>query len=118
MNGVPMLVGGEPGLWRAMAGAGPLTAADLARRSEVRERYVREWLAAPAASGCVHYDPEAETFTLLPEEAMAFADEDSPVSVLGGYHVVMNPRLKLGLVPDARARGPREASSWAAPPPS
>ncbi len=88
MNGVLMLVGGELGLWRAMAGAGPLTAADLARRSGVRERYVQEWLAGQAASGYVQYDPAAETFTLLPEEAMAFADEDSPVYVLGGYHVV------------------------------
>ena len=49
---------------------------------------MREWASAQAASGYLEYDPETETFTLPPEQAMALADEDSPVYVLGGYHVV------------------------------
>jgi 2-polyprenyl-3-methyl-5-hydroxy-6-metoxy-1,4-benzoquinol methylase len=88
MNGVLVLIGGELGLWKAMEGAGALTAAEVAERSGVRERYVREWLSAQAASGYVEYDADADTFTLPPEPAMAFANEDSPVYVLGGYHVI------------------------------
>jgi 2-polyprenyl-3-methyl-5-hydroxy-6-metoxy-1,4-benzoquinol methylase len=88
MNGVLVMIGGELGLWKAMNGAGPMTAADLAQRSGVRERYVREWLSAQAASGYVEYDPDADTFTLPPEQGMAFADEDSPVFLLGGYHLL------------------------------
>jgi 2-polyprenyl-3-methyl-5-hydroxy-6-metoxy-1,4-benzoquinol methylase len=88
MNGVLVMLGGELGLWKAMNGAGPMTAADLAQRSGVRERYVREWLSAQAASGYVEYDPDADTFTLPPEQGMAFADEDSPVFLLGGYHLI------------------------------
>ena len=88
MNGVLVLIGGELGLWKAMAGGGAMTAAEVAERSGVRERYVREWLSAQAASGYVEYDADADTFRLPPEQAMAFAHEDSPVFVLGGYHVV------------------------------
>jgi 2-polyprenyl-3-methyl-5-hydroxy-6-metoxy-1,4-benzoquinol methylase len=88
MNGVLVMIGGELGLWEAMAGAGPLTAAELGERSGVSERYCREWLAAQAASGYVEFDADADAFTLPPEQAMAFADPDSPVYVLGGYHVI------------------------------
>lgn len=98
LNGALVMIGGELGLWRAMDGAGPLTAAELAERAGVRERYVREWLAAQAASGYVVYDAGGETFTLPPEHALAFAREDSPVYLLGGYHVIRSvfndaPRL-------------------------
>jgi SAM-dependent methyltransferase len=88
MNGVLVMIGGELGLWKALAGAGPLSSAEIAERSGVAERYVREWASAQAASGYLEYDPDAETFTLPPEQAMAFADEDSPVYVLGGYSVI------------------------------
>jgi len=88
MNGVLVMLGGQLGLWKAMAGAGPLTAADIAERSGVRERYVREWASAQAASGYLEYDPAADSFELPPEQAMAFANEDSPVYLLGGYNVI------------------------------
>jgi 2-polyprenyl-3-methyl-5-hydroxy-6-metoxy-1,4-benzoquinol methylase len=88
MNGVLVMIGAELGLWEAMNGAGPLTAAELAERAGVRERYVREWLAAQAASGYVEYDAEGDTFALPPEQAMAFADQDSPVYMAGGYHII------------------------------
>jgi len=83
-----VMIGGELGLWDAMAGAGPLSAAEIAERSGASERYVREWAAAQAASGYLTYDGEADTFTLPPEQALAFADKDSPVYLLGGYNVV------------------------------
>ena len=40
---------------------------------------MREWLSAQAASGYVEYDATSAKFSMLPEQAMAFADEDSPV---------------------------------------
>ncbi len=88
MNGALIAIGGQLGLWKAMAGAGPLTAAEIAERSGVAERYVREWAAAQAASGYLEYDADGETFTLTPEVAMAYADEDSPVFLLGGYSLI------------------------------
>src|SRR5687767_8340577 len=88
MNGVLVMIGGELGLWKAMAGAGPLSSAEIGERAGVAERYVREWASAQAASGYLDYDAGLDTFTLPPEQAMAFADEDSPVYMLGGYSVV------------------------------
>jgi 2-polyprenyl-3-methyl-5-hydroxy-6-metoxy-1,4-benzoquinol methylase len=88
MNGVLVMLGGELGLWKALAGAGPLGAAEIAERTGVRERYVREWASTQAASGYLAYDPAADTFELPAEQAMAFADEDSPVYMLGGYSLI------------------------------
>ncbi len=88
MNGVLVMMGGELGLWKALAGAGPVSCAEIAEKSGVAERYVREWASAQAASGYLDYDADADTFTLPPEQAMAFADEDSPVYLLGGYHLI------------------------------
>ncbi len=88
MNGVLVMIGGQLGLWKAMMGAGAMSAAELGERAGVAERYCREWLSAQAASGYVTYDDVADTFTLPPEQAMALADENSPVYLLGGYHII------------------------------
>jgi SAM-dependent methyltransferase len=81
-------LGDRLGLWQAMAGAGPLTAAELAERTGTAERYVREWLACQAAGGYVTYDPAAGTVTLPEEVAAVLAIEDSPV-----YGAYMLPLL-------------------------
>lgn len=88
INGVLVMIGAKLGLWQAMDGAGPMTAAELAEKTGVRERYVREWLAAQAASGYVEYDPKTEAFTLPPEAAIALAEEDSPAYMAGGFHII------------------------------
>ena len=51
MNTVLIVLGERLGLYKAMAGAGPLTPAELASRTGTHERYVREWLCAQAAGG-------------------------------------------------------------------
>jgi 2-polyprenyl-3-methyl-5-hydroxy-6-metoxy-1,4-benzoquinol methylase len=71
-----------------MAGAGPLTALEVAGRSGVAERYVREWLANQAAGGYVSYDSESGRFTLPDEHALALADEDSPFYILGAFELI------------------------------
>jgi 2-polyprenyl-3-methyl-5-hydroxy-6-metoxy-1,4-benzoquinol methylase len=87
MSGALLVLGDRLGLYKAMAAAGPVTSAELARRTEMAERYVREWLDAQAASGYVTYDPAAKRYTLPPEHAFALADEESPASVAGAFHI-------------------------------
>jgi SAM-dependent methyltransferase len=87
MSGALILVGDKLGLYRAMSGAGPIGSHELARRTGTTERYVREWLAAQAASGYVSYDPQTKRYTLEPEQAAVFADESSPVFMAGAYEV-------------------------------
>ena len=83
-----ILLGERLGLYRAMAGAGPLSAEEVASRAGVAERPVREWLANQAAGGYISYDADSDTFTLEPEQALALADEDSPVYLIGGYELI------------------------------
>ncbi len=84
-NAPLVLLGDKLGLFKALAAAGPLSSADLAQRTGTAERYVREWLAAQAASGYVDYDPDTDRYAMSPEQATALADEQSPVFLAGIY---------------------------------
>ena len=66
-------------------GRPPVTAAELAERTDTHERYVREWLNAQAAGGIVAYEPDGDTYTLPPELAGLLADEESPSSLAGHF---------------------------------
>ncbi len=79
MNASLMLLGDKLGLYKALAAKGPMNSAELAKATGTSERYVREWLAAQAASGYIEYDAASGKFSMLPEQALALADEDSPV---------------------------------------
>src|SRR3979411_25411 len=83
LNASLMLIGDKLGLYKALAAKGPMNGAELARDTGTGERYVREWLAAQAASGYVEYDAGSGKFFMQPEQALALADEDSPV-FMGG----------------------------------
>ena len=49
-------VGDQLGLFKAMAGAGPMRSPNLAARTQLNERYVREWLRAMVAAEYIDYD--------------------------------------------------------------
>jgi 2-polyprenyl-3-methyl-5-hydroxy-6-metoxy-1,4-benzoquinol methylase len=87
MTSALLVLGDKLGLYKAMAAAGPVTPAELATRTETAVRYVREWLDANAAAGYVTYDAKAGRYTLPPEQAFALADDESPASVPGAFHV-------------------------------
>jgi SAM-dependent methyltransferase len=88
INAALVLAGDKLGLYKAMAEAGPVTPAELARKTGTNERYVHEWLCAQAAGGFVTYDGAAERFTLPNEQALALAVEDSPAFLPGAYQVI------------------------------
>jgi len=86
VNGALVVIGDRLGLYRAMAGAGPLTPAELAEKTGTAERYVREWLSAQAAHGYLDHH-EGDRFSLPEEHAVALTDETSPACVVGGYEL-------------------------------
>jgi SAM-dependent methyltransferase len=88
ISGLLLHLGDRLGLYRAMAGAGPITSAELADRTGTAERYVREWLSNQAAGGYVVYDATNGTFELPPEQAMVVADETSPVFLAGAFESI------------------------------
>jgi hypothetical protein len=87
VNAGLIVVGDRLGLYKAMAGAGPITSAQLAEKTGTSERYIREWLNAQAAGGYVKYDATGQTYELPAEQAMALADEDSPAFVAGAFEL-------------------------------
>src|SRR3954468_23195151 len=86
-NAVLVHVGDQLGLYKALAESGATTPAALAQRTGTSERLVREWLSAQAAQGYVSYDKEDGRFSLSAEQAMVFANEESPVFLAGFFDV-------------------------------
>jgi SAM-dependent methyltransferase len=88
MSAVLIRIGDRLGLYRALADGSPVTSVELAEKTRLAERYVREWLHNQAAAGWVTYDPGPSTFTLPAEHALLLADDNSPSYMLGGFDVV------------------------------
>jgi SAM-dependent methyltransferase len=104
-----VILGEELGLYKAMADGAPLTPEELAAKTGCHPRLLREWLSAQAASGYIEH--EGGHFRLPEEQAMALANEDSPVYVAGGAVVLASMYLdKDKLVAAMRGDG---ALSWA-----
>ncbi|HSS10943.1 MAG TPA: class I SAM-dependent methyltransferase [Acidimicrobiales bacterium] len=76
-------LGDRLGLYRDMAGAGPMTAAQLADRTEWHERWLLEWLRSQAAAGLLD-TADGEVFELSPEAATVLADEAGSVWFAAG----------------------------------
>jgi SAM-dependent methyltransferase len=89
LNTALVVMGDKLGLYRTLAGAGPLTPAEVASRSGCAERYVREWLNAQAAGGYVEYDPGSGRYVLPPEQAVALTDESSPAYLPGLFQIAL-----------------------------
>jgi ubiquinone/menaquinone biosynthesis C-methylase UbiE len=93
-----LLVGDQSGLFKAMAGAGPLGAQALAERAALAPRYVEEWLAVMAGAGYVEHDAATDRFVLPDEYALYLTDEGSEYYLGGLFQglpglLAMAPRL-------------------------
>lgn len=68
-------VGVKTGLFRAMAGKGPLTLEEVLGITGLQSRYVEEWLKGMVCAGYLEYEPGADTFRLPDEHAFLLASE-------------------------------------------
>jgi len=98
LGGASILLGDRLGLYKAMADGAVITPSELAKKTGLHERYVREWLSSQAAGGYVTYDPASDQFSLTEEQAMALAQEDSPAYIPGAFELALGslqavPRL-------------------------
>lgn len=86
-------LGDELGIYRAMAGAGPMSAEEVAAATGCQPTLIRQWLDGQAAGGLLRWDPDADTYELGAEEAVVLADDTSPafvaraMNVLGAFHI-------------------------------
>jgi 2-polyprenyl-3-methyl-5-hydroxy-6-metoxy-1,4-benzoquinol methylase len=84
-----VLIGDKLGIYRTLAETGPQTTEELATRTGLQPRLLREWLSNQAAGAYVTYDAATERFSLSPEQAFILADPASPV-YMGGLAEVIN----------------------------
>jgi 2-polyprenyl-3-methyl-5-hydroxy-6-metoxy-1,4-benzoquinol methylase len=82
-----VVIGDQLGLYKALNKSGPVTPVELAVQTGTNERYLRHWLLNQASSGYITYSPDTGRYSLTPEQAMVFADDDSPAAMLGGFTV-------------------------------
>ena len=76
-------IGDRLGLYRALTGAGPVTAAELAGQTGLQERWLLEWLRGQAAARLLDSD-DGERFELSPVGAAVLADEENSLAFAAG----------------------------------
>jgi 2-polyprenyl-3-methyl-5-hydroxy-6-metoxy-1,4-benzoquinol methylase len=86
-------LGDRLGLYRALAGAGPVDAKELASRTELQERWLLEWLRGQAAAGLLTYHP-GDRFELSAAGSLVLANEDDSLAFAGGaFSEPMGPEI-------------------------
>jgi 2-polyprenyl-3-methyl-5-hydroxy-6-metoxy-1,4-benzoquinol methylase len=86
MSAGTIVIGEKLGLYKAMRDAGrPVTSEELADMTGTRERYIREWLNAQAASGYIEYDPDSRSYFMTDEQTFVMTDETSAAYLPGAF---------------------------------
>jgi len=88
VNGALVVLGDGLGIYTTLADIGPATSRELAKKTNLHERQLREWLSAQAASGYVSYDAGSDAFFLTAEQVAVFADPNSPAAMTGGFYAI------------------------------
>ncbi len=91
-------LGDELGLYRALASGGPATSGELAARTGLDERWVREWLYNQGAAGLLEAEAEGR-FALSAEGRAVLAEESHPAFGAGMFSQL--PKT-LGVAADLR----------------
>jgi len=91
-------IGVRLGLFAALAASGRTTSVDLARRIDLHERYVREWLRAMVASRYLEHDPERDLYFMTPDQVAALVDDGARTFAAGAFQfalpsLLLTPRL-------------------------
>jgi SAM-dependent methyltransferase len=87
-------LGLRAGLWSALRGAGPTSAAELSECAGVSAALTREWLRSQAAAGYLTYQPESDRFVL--PETVAVALLDAPGGEMVGACMEMMQSMMSG----------------------
>ena len=104
-------LGDKLGLFGALAAAdAPITTVDLAERTGLDERWVREWAYNQAAAKLIAVDtdvatPGAETFWLTPEATAVLASPDHPAFGMGMFHRFPQTMAALEAMPESFETG-------------
>ena len=87
VNGALVILGDRLGIYAALADIGQATSQQLAAKTGLDERQLREWLSAQAASGYITYMLRSDVFAYA-RTGSVFADPHSPVAMTGGFYSI------------------------------
>lgn len=86
MHAGSIVIGEKLGLYKAMATPDErVSAAELAKRTNTNERYVREWLNANAASGYIEYDANNDAYFMTAEQSYVMTNEENAAYLPGAF---------------------------------
>jgi len=110
MFALSISVGHRLGIYDTMSELDPATSSEIAERTGLQERYLREWLAAQLAGGVVEHDPDAGTWW-LPREHTFVLTRRAGANNLG---ILAGAVARFGEVEDDVVRAFREGGgvSW------
>ena len=98
-------IGDRLGIFRALAEGGAGTTAELATRTGLNERYLREWASTMAAAGYVDYDPKSQKFMINPAQRTVLLDEHSPFNMAGAFQYAVTCIRQLAPLTEAFRSG-------------
>ncbi|HEV8542112.1 MAG TPA: class I SAM-dependent methyltransferase [Verrucomicrobiae bacterium] len=108
---VPLVQIGESlGLYQTLSESGALSSEELAAKTGLKERYLREWLSAQAASNYITFDSESEKFSMTPEQSFVFANQGSPFYLPPAFGAAAAFQQNMPLVKEAFRTG--EGVAW------
>jgi 2-polyprenyl-3-methyl-5-hydroxy-6-metoxy-1,4-benzoquinol methylase len=108
---VPLVQIGESlGLYQTLSENGAMSSGELAAKTGLNERYLREWLSAQSASKYISFDPATERFSMTPEQAFIFANQGSPFYLAAAFGAAAAFQNNMPYVKDAFRTG--EGVSW------
>lgn len=97
-------LGDRLGLYKALDGAGPITSEELARKTGLHERWLREWLQGQASARIIDYKGEGR-FELSPEAGVVLANENSSAFAAGGFCALPQQMAVLERLPESFQTG-------------
>src|SRR5580692_4610886 len=99
-----VVIGERLGLYKALA-QGPMTAGELAKKTNTDERYVREWAASQAAGGYLTYEPKTQQFGMTAEQILTLAREDGPAYLPGAFELALGSLAAVPRITEAFRSG-------------
>ncbi|MGB0114239.1 MAG: class I SAM-dependent methyltransferase [Ilumatobacteraceae bacterium] len=99
-------LGDKLGIYTALAAASdPMTTTELAERTGLDERWIREWAYNQAAAKLIGVDTASERFFLTPEQVAVLATPDHPAFGMGMFHRLPQTMASLEAMPDSFRTG-------------
>jgi SAM-dependent methyltransferase len=98
-------VGDRLGIFKLMAAGESLTSPQIAERTGLNERYIREWASTMAAAGYIEYDSAGAAFRMNSEQAMVLVQEDNTFFTGGAFQYAVACYRQITKLMDAFRNG-------------